>query len=111
VTPNHLLISVLLSPAVVVIGLVRPQALLALVLLSAFAAAVARTGLWLLGERTAVAPELLALRVGFGVFAASVVVAVLLLLLGPASVPVLAFLAVAAAAVAATRIHPARPAF
>lgn len=104
------LLAVVLAPAALVIGLVRPAALLALVLLTVFAAAVARAGLWLVGDQDATTSDVLALRVGADVFAGSVAVAAILLALGPASVPVLAVLAVAAAARVGSRLRPGRPA-
>lgn len=110
VTSIRPLLAVVLTPAALVIGLVRPPALLVLILLSVFAAAVARVGLWLLDDRGPDASDAQALRVGAGVFAGSVAVAALLLALGPASVPVLGVLAVVAAAGVATRLRPARPA-
>ena len=102
------LLALLLAPAALVVGLVRPPALLAMLLLAVFATAVARVGLWLLADRGPRESDAQAVRVGAGVFATSVAVAAILLALGPASVPVLTVLAVVAAAGVATRIRPAR---
>jgi hypothetical protein len=110
VTSIRPLLAVVLAPAALVIGLVRPAALLAIVLLAVFAAAVARAGLWLVGDQDATASDTLALRVGADVFAGAVAVAAILLALGPASVPVLAVLAVAAAAGVGSRLRPGRTA-
>lgn len=110
VTSIRPLLALLLTPAALVIGLVRPPALFALILLTVFAAAVARAGLWLLGEQDATTADAQALRVGAGVFAGSVAVAAILLALGPASVPVLTVLVVVASAGVATRLRPGRPA-
>lgn len=102
--------ALVMAPAALVIGLARPAALLALLLLTVFAAAVARVGLWLLGDRDADAADVQALRVGAGVFAGSVTTAAILLALGPASVPVVAVLAVVGAAAVAIRLRPRTPA-
>ncbi|MDQ4117928.1 MAG: hypothetical protein M3235_13325 [Actinomycetota bacterium] len=98
-----------MAPAALVIGLVRPAALLALVLLAVFAGGVARVGLWLVGDRDAGASDFQAVRVGAGVFAGSVAVAAIVLALGPASVAVVAVLAVVVAASVATRLRPPGP--
>jgi hypothetical protein len=103
-------LALLLAPAALVVGLARPAALLALLLLTVFAAAVTRFGMWLLGGEDPRASDARAARTGAVVFTASVTVAAILLLLGPASVPVLAVLAVATAAGVAVRMRPGRPA-
>ncbi|TCK27767.1 hypothetical protein EV378_3645 [Pseudonocardia endophytica] len=99
-----------MTPAALVIGLVRPAALLALLLLTVFAAAVARLGLWLLGSEDPRGSDVQAVGAAAVVFTAAVTVAAILLVLGPASVPVLAVLAVATAAGVAVRLRPVPPA-
>ncbi len=106
-TSTRLLVAALTTPAVVLIGLVRPAALIVLVLLGAFVAAVARVGLWLLDDLVEGSPDGHALRAGAGAFVAAVAVATGLLVLGPASVPVLA---VASVVVTVLLVRPVRSA-
>ncbi|MDN5916960.1 MAG: hypothetical protein L0I76_17950 [Pseudonocardia sp.] len=79
-----------LLPAAAVAAVLPGRALLALAVLALFAAAVTRTGLWVVGDRTGRAATVLAARTGGIAALAGLGLAGLALLLGPATVDVLA---------------------
>lgn len=94
----------LTTPLAVLVGLERPAALFALLLLAAFVAAVARVGLWLLDDVVAGDRDAHTARAGLGAFAAGTTFGACALLFGPLS----ALLVVPATLLVALWFRPGR---